>query len=89
MHIKNIEICGFKSYKDQAGIEDFSPAHNTVVGRNGSGKSNFFRAIQFVLCEKGFTGLSHKERTVCLLMSQVVSSPSFRKCFMKVLAQML
>ena len=64
MHIKNIEICGFKSYKDQAGVEEFSPGHNTVVGRNGSGKSNFFRAIQFVLCEKGFTGLSHKERTV-------------------------
>jgi structural maintenance of chromosome 3 (chondroitin sulfate proteoglycan 6) len=26
-----------------------SPKHNVVVGRNGSGKSNFFYAIQFVL----------------------------------------
>ena len=42
-------IEGFKSYKDQATIEPFSPSINTVVGANGSGKSNFFSAIRFVL----------------------------------------
>jgi len=30
-------------------IEPFSPKHNVIVGRNGSGKSNFFAAIRFVL----------------------------------------
>ncbi|CAB4408993.1 unnamed protein product [Rhizophagus irregularis] len=39
---KMIIIQGFKSYKDQTIIEPFSPRHNVVVGRNGSGKSNFF-----------------------------------------------
>ena len=28
--------------RDQTQIEPFSPRHNVVVGRNGSGKSNFF-----------------------------------------------
>ena len=28
--------------RDQTQIEPFSPKHNVVVGRNGSGKSNFF-----------------------------------------------
>uniref|UniRef100_A0A7S2RI58 Structural maintenance of chromosomes protein n=1 Tax=Mucochytrium quahogii TaxID=96639 RepID=A0A7S2RI58_9STRA len=62
MYIKELEIQGFKSYKEQAGVDDFSPQQNTIVGRNGSGKSNFFRAIQFVLGEKQFSNLSHKER---------------------------
>lgn len=30
-------------------MEPFSPGTNVVVGRNGSGKSNFFAAIRFVL----------------------------------------
>jgi structural maintenance of chromosome 3 (chondroitin sulfate proteoglycan 6) len=49
MHIKLITIFGFKSYKEQTAIEAFSPRHNVIVGRNGSGKSNFFAAIRFVL----------------------------------------
>lgn len=35
-------IQGFKSYRDQTIIEPFDKRHNVVVGRNGSGKSNFF-----------------------------------------------
>ncbi|CUF99922.1 unnamed protein product [Bodo saltans] len=61
MHIKNIIISGFRSYRDQAFQEELSPKHNVVVGRNGSGKSNFFAAIQFVLSEK-FANLSAAER---------------------------
>lgn len=30
-------------------INNFSKALNIIVGQNGSGKSNFFAAIQFVL----------------------------------------
>lgn len=33
-------------------VEPFSPKHNVIVGRNGSGKSNFFYAIQFVLSDE-------------------------------------
>ena len=49
MHIKQVVISGFKSFRSQSEIEPFSPKHNVIVGRNGSGKSNFFDAIQFVL----------------------------------------
>ena len=51
MHIKRLIIRGFKSYSDQLEVNDFSEHHNVVVGRNGSGKSNFFQAICFVLCD--------------------------------------
>jgi len=33
--------------RDQTQIEPFSPKHNVVVGRNGSGKSNFFAGALF------------------------------------------
>jgi structural maintenance of chromosome 3 (chondroitin sulfate proteoglycan 6) len=49
MHIKQIELCGFKSYKDKLVTDEFSERINCVVGANGSGKSNFFHAIRFVL----------------------------------------
>ncbi len=45
-------IQGFKSYREQTVVEPFDPGHNVVVGRNGSGKSNFFHAIQFVLSDE-------------------------------------
>ena len=34
-----------------------SSKHNVIVGRNGSGKSNFFDAIQFVLVSSRFNTL--------------------------------
>ncbi|CAE6436828.1 unnamed protein product [Rhizoctonia solani] len=61
MYIKTLTIQGFKSYRDQTAIEPFSPAHNVVVGRNGSGKSNFFAAIRFVLSD-AYTSMSKQER---------------------------
>jgi len=39
-----------------------SPKHNAIVGRNGSGKSNFFDAIQFVLATSRFNTLRQEER---------------------------
>ncbi|KAK3117971.1 Structural maintenance of chromosomes protein 3 [Teratosphaeriaceae sp. CCFEE 6253] len=61
MFIKQIIIHGFKSYKDQTIIEPFSPAHNVIVGRNGSGKSNFFAAIRFVLNDS-YKSMSREDR---------------------------
>ena len=46
MHIKQLVINGFRSFRNQSEIEPFSAGHNVIVGRNGSGKSNFFDAIQ-------------------------------------------
>eukprot|EP00747_Dinoflagellata_sp_TGD_P181727 gnl/TRDRNA2_/TRDRNA2_35654_c0_seq1.p1 gnl/TRDRNA2_/TRDRNA2_35654_c0~~gnl/TRDRNA2_/TRDRNA2_35654_c0_seq1.p1 ORF type:complete len:1196 (-),score=366.26 gnl/TRDRNA2_/TRDRNA2_35654_c0_seq1:84-3671(-) len=53
MHIKQVIIRGFKTYKDQVSLaEDFHGGVNVVVGFNGSGKSNFFNAILFVISDK-------------------------------------
>lgn len=65
MYIKQIQIQGFKSYRDQTAVEPFSARSNVVVGRNGSGKSNFFSAIRFVLADQ-YTSLSREERQALL-----------------------
>ncbi|KAJ1999898.1 Structural maintenance of chromosomes protein 3 [Coemansia thaxteri] len=65
MHIKRISIQGFKSYKDETTTDPLSPHHNVVVGRNGSGKSNFFAAVRFVLSD-AYTSLGREERQALL-----------------------
>lgn len=53
MYIKQVIIRGFKTYKEQVDLsKDLSPGVNVVVGFNGSGKSNFFQAILFVLSDQ-------------------------------------
>ena len=47
------------SYKEQTVIEPFLLKHNVIVGRNGSGKSNFFIAIRFVLSD-AYTQMSRE-----------------------------
>lgn len=65
MHIKQITISGFKSYRDATVAGPFSPGHNTVIGKNGSGKSNFFDAVRFVLSDT-FSSLRAEERVALL-----------------------
>jgi structural maintenance of chromosome 3 (chondroitin sulfate proteoglycan 6) len=65
MHIKQIIIQGFKSYKEQTVIEPFSAGLNVIVGRNGSGKSNFFAAIRFVLSD-AYGQMGREERQALL-----------------------
>jgi len=57
-----------RSYKEQTVIEPFSPRHNVIVGRNGSGKSNFFAAIRFVLSD-AYTQMGREERQALLHVS--------------------
>ncbi|EPQ26730.1 uncharacterized protein PFL1_05709 [Pseudozyma flocculosa PF-1] len=73
MYIKTLTIQGFKSYRDQTAVEPFSPRHNVVVGRNGSGKSNFFSAIRFVLSD-AYTSMSREERQSLLHDSSTSTS---------------
>ncbi|GLU19081.1 hypothetical protein SLE2022_353480 [Rubroshorea leprosula] len=65
MYIKKVVIEGFKSYKEQITTDDFSPKVNCVVGANGSGKSNFFHAIRFVLSDL-FQNLRSEDRHALL-----------------------
>ncbi|KAL6527888.1 Structural maintenance of chromosomes protein 3 [Orobanche minor] len=65
MYIKQVVIEGFKSYREQIAAETFSPKVNCVVGANGSGKSNFFHAIRFVISDL-FHNLRNEERQALL-----------------------
>eukprot|EP00736_Rhodelphis_marinus_P006835 Rmarinus@m.12417 len=62
MHIKEVRISGFKSYKESVDIDPFHEGLNVVVGRNGSGKSNFFNAIRFVMADMFMKSLRPEER---------------------------
>lgn len=42
MHIKQIIIEGFKTYKARTVVDGLSSGANAIVGLNGSGKSNIF-----------------------------------------------
>ena len=66
MVIQALTIHGFKSFRDPVSITTFSPAQNVVVGRNGSGKSNLFAAIRFVLGDAYTASLTREERQALL-----------------------
>ena len=51
MHLKKIEMQGFKSFADKVEIE-FKEGITAIVGPNGSGKSNISDAIRWVLGEQ-------------------------------------
>lgn len=51
LHLKKIEIQGFKSFADKIKIE-FKEGITAIVGPNGSGKSNISDAIRWVLGEQ-------------------------------------
>lgn len=56
MHLKKIEIKGFKSFPDRTEIL-FPKGLISVVGPNGSGKSNILDAIRWVLGEQSMKSL--------------------------------
>jgi chromosome segregation protein len=51
VHIKKVEIFGFKSFGFKNTIVDFEPGLISISGPNGSGKSNILDAIIFALGE--------------------------------------
>jgi len=87
MHIKQVTINGFRTYKNQVEVAPFSEHHNCVVGRNGSGKSNFFDAIRFALMNGRFTSLMQAERQQLLYEgsrgANVACCHFFCSCFIK------
>ncbi len=51
MHLRSIEMKGFKSFPERARLE-FSPGVSVIVGPNGSGKSNITDAVLWALGEQ-------------------------------------
>lgn len=56
MHLKNLNIVGFKTFADETEIS-FDPGFTAVVGPNGCGKSNILDSVKWVFGEKSAKGL--------------------------------
>jgi len=56
VHLKKLELCGFKTFADRSELE-FGPGICAIVGPNGSGKSNISDAILWVLGEQSMKTL--------------------------------
>lgn len=60
MHLKRLELFGFKSFAKPTKLEFAAPV-SAVVGPNGSGKSNVAEAIRWVLGEQSIKSLRGKK----------------------------
>ncbi|MEI6042296.1 MAG: AAA family ATPase [bacterium] len=60
MHLKSLEINGFKSFAKKANLV-FNTPITSIVGPNGSGKSNAAEAFKFVLGEQSIKSMRGKK----------------------------
>lgn len=81
MHLKSLEISGFKSFAKKGALEFGAPV-TAVVGPNGSGKSNVAEAFRFVLGEQSMKSMRGK-RTEDLIWNGAESMPRGNRASVK------
>src|SRR3990167_8372423 len=82
MHLKSIELSGFKSFAKKNVFEFDSPI-SAIVGPNGSGKSNVAEAFRFVLGEQSIKSMRGK-RGEDLIWNGATSEPRANRASVKV-----
>ncbi|OHT13982.1 Structural maintenance of chromosomes protein 3 [Tritrichomonas foetus] len=76
MFVKQVKICGFKTFGGMTIFGDFSPTSNCICGLNGTGKSSFYSAIEFIFLEE-FSHLRPSDRQSLLYTGQsMLNSPT-------------
>jgi chromosome segregation protein len=81
MHLKSIELSGFKSFAKKSSLEFTTPI-SAIVGPNGSGKSNVAESFRFVLGEQSIKSLRGK-RAEDLIFNGGKDSPRANRASVK------
>ncbi len=81
MHLKRLELTGFKSFAKKSELEFTTPT-TAIVGPNGSGKSNVAEAFRFVLGEQSLKSMRGK-RTEDLIWNGSQTAPRANRASVK------
>lgn len=74
MRIREIDLVGFKSFRDPTKLK-FGPGMNAIVGPNGCGKSNVSDAVRWALGEQSVKNLRARDMSDIIFGGNQASAP--------------